>query len=234
MGDKHDTEPNPNLPRLVYRALCTARRLDRLHLVEKDPEFDLDKLNADVQTLVSQFHEEGYNDLTVGSTIESLRHSAGIFREYARRELDRLEGLGYWRPNFPEDSNNGDPAIRTLAHQANTLRIGMPLTLFMNGSLVSGFTVSGVEFYENLAKQLSEGIGDATGRVTPESILAGSLSHLVAPYKDRDDAWNPYLPAYIHLRVKRVVTGPTSASMDVLCRFRIEQINGFCYGVTFN
>lgn len=225
--------PDPNLPTLVFEALCLARRLDLLPTVINDSALDRNSLNASVDRIVARFQESGHTFNTPSRSIKSLVEFATTLRELAAKELERLEALGRWIPNHPTDDDKGDPALRTLAHLANNGASGIPLTLFVNGTQVCGYTVGGLKFYDDLAEKIAKGLASKVPTMTSQSVKTGALSHLIKPYTEKDDDVLVYFqPSFIHLRIQHTLTGTVTARWNgLVSRFRIDTISGFCYGM---
>jgi hypothetical protein len=103
---------------------------------------------------------------------------------------------------------------------------GLPITLNVNGLIISGYLVSGREFFENLFEGQTEdslpGIKEIIDDLYPDS--AG-----------KDEEEQDSLPAYIHLRDARIHhpgQPPIPIDKGVYWRGCLEGVNGFCFGVS--
>lgn len=112
-----------------------------------------------------------------------------------------------------------------IANAANHGGHGLPITIFADGSVISGWTVSGKEFLDQLTEQLGQGDPNRTEKLR-QGAFAGTYD-LYEPDKNND------IPtSIIHLKDVAIITPNTRTHVgeNVVCRFRIDSITGFYFG----
>ena len=110
----------------------------------------------------------------------------------------------------------------------------LPVTLQMHGLLVYGTLVSGRDYFEGLASEL-------TSDLSPEGVQA--ITNLLEPYiefyqgreiEDSKEEADPPLPAFIHLRDAKFFNTagrPIPGNRGVWWRGRISEVDGFMLGI---
>lgn len=125
-----------------------------------------------------------------------------------------------------ESKHNGDWVLRRLASMVNrlpdTIRMEIPITLTVQGLVITGVLVSRGEYHRETAKQISDWFSEfednQQSRITKEVQQAFDDSLKTAQEDD-----------YFHLRAARICH-PSSLSplqVDVLWRGKISSVDGF-------
>lgn len=105
--------------------------------------------------------------------------------------------------------------------------VNVPITVTVNGILISGWIIGGKEYFETFAKDFSDAFdGAADQKSKLQSMLAAPASRY-EPEKLDDDA-----PHYLHLRDARVLDGGTAIpEKGVLWRVRADAVDSMTLGL---
>ncbi|WP_421851711.1 gas vesicle accessory protein GvpU [Marinomonas sp.] len=127
------------------------------------------------------------------------------------------------------DQTQPDWYLQQLVDMINGKEYELPITLFVNGLIVSGQLTSGHNYFEGLGEQLTEFFGG------PSDDTSKAVALLTAPadmYTNDDEDEEKPLPQYIHLNKARVFTPgqqpiPSEGSW---WRGRLSSVDGFHFG----
>ncbi|RUY11937.1 hypothetical protein EOA25_04665 [Mesorhizobium sp. M2A.F.Ca.ET.040.01.1.1] len=132
-----------------------------------------------------------------------------------------------------------DAFIRSLAEYANGAGLGVGITVLSHGMLVSGITMSNVDFFKQAKDKWSEATplnGASEVAEDAKKLLLGHADNMMQLMRDfnakgRDqDPPDFDLPVYLHLQDARIMApGQPSIKVDYW-RCRIDQISGFTLG----
>ncbi|HVT36067.1 MAG TPA: gas vesicle accessory protein GvpU [Nevskiaceae bacterium] len=119
--------------------------------------------------------------------------------------------------------------LRELVTIVNKTGLTFPITLWVGGSVVSGYLIGGADYFEELGSSLETFF--ASAKVDDPMSIANSL---VEPYRkhyeDIPDEDPP--PTYIHLRNARVFAPGQNPmpSVGTIWRGRLSRVDGFSFG----
>lgn len=129
----------------------------------------------------------------------------------------------------PESFNpaQADWYLQRLISMVNGTEIEFPITLYVDGTIVTGYLVSGHKYFDGLGMQLSGFFGDVEDA---ERAIAGLIEPREIYLADKDSITRP--PDFVHIREARVVTPGQSPipSEGVWWRGRVASVSGFNFG----
>lgn len=139
-----------------------------------------------------------------------------------------------------------DSMLIDLVRLANELGVGTPLTLIVDGSIISGNLVSFEDYLRELADAVEkadapEGVAVALARPYREDAerekarreeIRAHLDRLKSdPAAVNDsDPIDDSLPSFIHFNNARLITGPVASSQLGLWRSRLTHVSGWRLG----
>lgn len=104
---------------------------------------------------------------------------------------------------------------------------GLPLTLYVKGTVLTGYTVSPRVYLEDLAQKFAVGLNSDD----PEQWRSVFGLNDVAPEEDQDIKAEDM--GYIHLRDAKVMTftNGNAKQSGVMWRGKIAEVDGFTFGI---
>lgn len=127
------------------------------------------------------------------------------------------------------DGVSVDWYLQRLVSMVNRAPIEMGISLVANGALVSGTLISGKQYFETFAREISQAWpGDDEAKESIRSAFASNAEMYEADTEEE----NLPLPQYIHLKNATVRTpnGPIPAQGGMLWRGKLNAISGFSLG----
>ncbi len=131
-----------------------------------------------------------------------------------------------------EQMMSQDWLLEMLVALVDAQSVSINITLSVGGSLVSGKLVSGKEYFNSFADQVSSGfkdmgVSEATAKVMREQLAQpGEVFH-----GESTDSKLKTKPSYLHLKNARVISGNASyASQSTWYRGRLSTVEGFFLG----
>jgi hypothetical protein len=131
-----------------------------------------------------------------------------------------------------EQMMDQDWLLEMLVALVDAQSVSVNITLSVGGSLVSGKLVSGKEYFNSFAEQVSSGfkdmgVSEATAKIMREQLAQpGEVFH--------GESTDPKLknkPNYLHLKNARIISGTASyASQSTWWRGRLSAVEGFFLG----
>lgn len=115
-----------------------------------------------------------------------------------------------------------DSILAFLVEATNKHRFSLDITLNVNGSIVSGTTVSAKGYFEGLSDAFEDG-NDISKKISEQ------LSQASEAVEDRGNE----MAQFIHLKNAKVYCGdskPTPSSGKILWRGKLQEIDGFFLG----
>ena len=127
-----------------------------------------------------------------------------------------------------QSADETDWYLQRLIKIVNNTGIEFPITLYVNGLIVSGQMVGGHRYFDGLADQFREFFGDTEATEETVSMLTSAREY----YLGEDVKNDPALPQYVHMRAAKVfVPGQNPIPKDgSWWRGRITSVNGFNFG----
>lgn len=119
--------------------------------------------------------------------------------------------------------------LQTLVQVANESDATFPVTLYVNGLLVSGILIGGHKFFTELGVQFTQFFGGESEETTE---IVGSLTSPGEIYYRDGNSDTPPPPQYVHLKEARVFSPgqqPIPANGS-LWRGRLASVDGFSLG----
>ncbi|MBZ4418028.1 gas vesicle accessory protein GvpU [Myxococcus sp. RHSTA-1-4] len=136
------------------------------------------------------------------------------------------------QPNMKSEKQpEVDWYLESLVHIVTATKFSIGVTLSVGGTVVTGQLISGKEYLELSAGQISDafkrlGVSEEGAKGIKES-LASPAERL---YREETDA-QPAGYGYIHLKDARIVTGAASHALGgSLWRARLSTVDGFSLG----
>jgi hypothetical protein len=134
--------------------------------------------------------------------------------------------------NVREQMMNQDWLLEMLVAMVDAQSVSVNITLSVGGSLVSGKLVSGKEYFNSFADQVTAGfkdmgVSEQTAKVMREQLAQpGEIFH-----GTNTDPKLKNKPSYLHLQNARIISGnSTYASQSTWWRGRLSTVDGFCLG----
>lgn len=122
------------------------------------------------------------------------------------------------------------------AEQAE-IRLGIPVILNVGGFLITGFVISGQEYFERFSQEVAAGLPDAFDQEAKESIVEsfGRLGEIYVSDKETtiaDATLERY--SFVHLSDAQFIHNngsPIPAEPGILWRCKLSAIEGFSLGL---
>ena len=134
--------------------------------------------------------------------------------------------------NVRDQMRTQDYQLEMLVALVDAQSVSINITLSIGGSLVSGKLVSGKEYFNSFADQMSSGfkdmgVSEATAKTMREQLAQpGEVFH--------GESTDPKLktkPLYLHLKNARIISGNASyTSQSTWYRARLSAVDGFFLG----
>jgi hypothetical protein len=118
--------------------------------------------------------------------------------------------------------------------EAETQGISKPVTIWLNGTVISGYIVSGKQYFE----ELGQSYVDAASGDSDAANLQRSLGQSYARFSELYDPERPvdladFKPSYLHLSGARTFVGANftiPSTSGALMRVRLASVDGFIMG----
>jgi hypothetical protein len=151
--------------------------------------------------------------------------------EYMARRRRRDDG-----PATSDWLLNGIVGMVHGAEQAE-IRLGVPVILNVGGFLVTGFVISGQEYFERFSQEVAVGLPDAFGEETKASIIDsfGRLGEIYVSDEEEtieDATLDQY--NFVHLRDVQFIHNegaPIPPEPGMLWRCKLSAVDGFTLGL---
>ncbi|WP_380180984.1 gas vesicle accessory protein GvpU [Kalamiella sp. sgz302252] len=124
-----------------------------------------------------------------------------------------------------------DADLNFIANIASKLGVGLGVTLFVKGALVTGNTISGKEYYEQIVEFFGE-----TQEGSVEQAIANYFKRTGEAYYTPEDDEASVPLNFLHLKDVSFRLGSEQFSQhkNGLLRIKIEEIDGFMLGISTN
>ncbi|MHB9805447.1 hypothetical protein [Pantoea ananatis] len=124
-----------------------------------------------------------------------------------------------------------DADLLFIAELVNRTNYGIGVTLFVKGALITGFTVSGSEYYGRQINSLGEFSDHEISQDLLEHFKEGQ-SH----YQDKGEQGFSYPANFLHLRDVsfKLGEGKVFPMSNGILRVKIEEVDGFALGFMSN
>ena len=134
---------------------------------------------------------------------------------------------------FVDAVGEGDELLQGLVAALEStpgVRWSFPVTLFVGGTIVSGYAIRFRDYLQGVADQFKAGTADDE---EGEALLAvfDQVFRNASEEAGQPDSEPSEAPAFIHLEKARVFTGQPLEGAGVMWRGRLDAVDGFCFGI---
>jgi len=171
-------------------------------------------------------------------TFGSVRGAACKGRPYRDRQGKTLTRKVYFMEGENSQNAPRDWLLETLVNLANQFELGIPITLIVQGAVITGQLIGVKQYFTEYGSVLGQGFRGLSEEIAAsvQRIFTDTGDQSLVSLRDRNqqdtEESEPESPTYIHLKDTKFVFGSslTPEGNGVLWRGRISEVVGFSLG----